>query len=448
MRIELSIKVSYLPSWAAYEGLRELLQNAKDAEVEHGAQMAVSYKGGQVIITNDGCSLQHRDLLLGQTSKLERGDLRGKWGEGLKLGTLALVRAGHAVRIVTRGESWIPAIEPSENFGGEPVLVFNTRKIKDDREQVRIEIDGISKEEWENLKKCFLFLGKDEGEQVETDYGTLMLGDEHTGRVYVKGIFVQSDPDLTYGYDLKDAELDRDRRMVQRWDLKSRLRWIWQEAIARRPDLFQKFSQLLENQKMDVEGIDEYSAGYMPKEVREQLAAEFKTRHGDDAIPVMNIEQSADIGHLGKKGVVVNKTLGTVLQTIVGTPNMVKENLRKEALRNYSWHELDAGEQGNLQGNLALLEAAGVKVMLADVDVTDFRDEGILGMFKDGRVLVAKKTLADRQECLRVLVHEVAHKTSHASDGSKDHVEEIEQIWSAVTTHLMGQLTLSAPVLN
>jgi hypothetical protein len=101
---------------------------------------------------------------------------------------------------------------------------------------------------------------------------------------------------------------------------------------------------------------------------------------------------------------------------------------------------MDAAEQVNLQANLALLADAGVAVTLADVDVTDFRDEGILGMFKDGRVLVAKKTLANRSESLLVVIHEVAHKTSRAGDGSKGHVEEIERIWCAVTTHLMSKL--------
>jgi len=440
MRIELSIKVTYLPTWLAYEGLRELLQNARDAEVEHGAQKSVTYKGGQVVITNEGCQLNHRDLLLGQTTKADRGDLVGKFGEGLKLGVLALVRAGHAVRICTGGESWIPAIEPSEVFSGEPVLVFHTRKIRDNRNRVSIEIDGISKDEWETLKKCFLFLCPEVGERVETDRGALLLDDAHTGRVYVRGIFVQSDSDLSYGYDLADADLDRDRRMVDRWDLKMRLRCIWQEALAKRPDLFTKFSSLLENQKMDVEGVDEYSAGYMPKEIREQVAAEFTARHGSDAVPVQNISESSDIGHLGKRGIVVNKTLGAVLQTILGTTTSVKENLRKEAVNTYSWHDLDETEQTNLTASIDLLAASGIGVRLDMVDVTDFRDNGIQGMFKDGRVLVAKRELAGRAETLLVLVHEFAHKTSADTDGSKQHVAEIERIWCAITTHLMGKL--------
>src|SRR5574343_699269 len=150
MRIELTIKVTYLPNWGAYEGLRELIQNARDAEVEHNAPMTVTFQSGKVVITNVGSTLDKRDLLLGQTTKVGRSDLIGKFGEGLKLGVLALVRAGHAVRIVTGNESWIPVIEESETFK-EPVLVFKTRALQGTHNRVSIEIDGISRQEWEQI---------------------------------------------------------------------------------------------------------------------------------------------------------------------------------------------------------------------------------------------------------------------------------------------------------
>jgi hypothetical protein len=70
------------------------------------------------------------------------------------------------------------------------------------------------------------------------------------------------------------------------------------------------------------------------------------------------------------------------------------------------------------------------------VDVADFRDEAIRGMHKDGRELLAKKILADRNLTLRVLVHEVAHR--NGGDGEKGHVSNIERIWSGIVAGLLA----------
>ena len=80
MRYELSINVNYVPNWSITDGIRELLQNAKDAEVEFDAKMSVEHvarvragkKLGTLIICNEGCTLSKEALLLGTTSKAGR----------------------------------------------------------------------------------------------------------------------------------------------------------------------------------------------------------------------------------------------------------------------------------------------------------------------------------------------------------------------------------------
>lgn len=436
MRIELTIKVTYLPNWGAYEGLRELIQNARDAEVEHSAPMSVTFQSGKVVITNEGSTLDKRDLLLGQTTKVGRSDLIGKFGEGLKLGVLALVRAGHAVRIVTGSESWIPVIEESETFK-EPVLVFKTRTLQGTHNRVSIEIDGISRQEWELMRRNFLFLCED-CTAVSTNYGTLLLEPANKGKVFVRGIFVQYKADLAYGYDLNEADLDRDRRMVETWDLNYRIRSIWQEAINRRPDLFKQFTTMLEESSSDVQGIDEFAVGYMDSSVRQQVTNAFIERHGADAVPVSNLAESAEIGHLGKQGVVVNKPLGAILRSILGSTDAVKERLRNEATVSYSWHALNDDERQHITKALELLMVVGEPIGLADIDITDFRDPSINGMFKDGRIMVAKKALASQKQALLVVIHELAHKNSGAGDGTKAHVAEIERLWANVAEALLA----------
>jgi len=201
-KIQLTIKTSYLPNWGAYEGVRELVQNGRDAEVEHSAPLTVDWYNDTLRIENDGATVPIKALLLGHTTKLGNSEMIGKFGEGLKLGILALVRAGHPVKIRNGSEVWIPSIERSETFD-EDVLTFRIEGGRDPKNRIRVEVGGITKEAWEKMKECFLFLSKPKkDEQVDTYSGGLLLGPKFKGRIYVKGILVQTVPVSSFGFNI------------------------------------------------------------------------------------------------------------------------------------------------------------------------------------------------------------------------------------------------------
>jgi hypothetical protein len=436
-RIELTIKTDYMPNWGAWEGIRELIQNGKDAEVEYSAPLKIDWYNDTLRIENDGAVLPHEALLLGHTTKTGRSDLRGKFGEGLKLGTLALVRAGFPVKIRSGSEVWEPKIERSDKFNAD-VLVFNIVGGRKDDNRVRVEIGSIPREVWEKMKEKFLWLiKKEKNDRVETDAGTLLLSEKLKGRVFVKGIYVMHKEEYTYGYDLSEADLDRDRRIIDGWDLKYRTQRILSSAAAKRPDLLDPFFDLLESGKEDVAGVGSYSLPYMPTEVKEFVTKKFTDRYGDDAIPVKTLEESKDIEHLGKRGIVVPAGLASILAEKIGTMDTVKEKLRAEIVKKYGWHEMSEDERANLESAVNLVQTAAPDVTLGMVDVADFRSADLLGQHKEGRAIVAKKLLANRAKTLATLVHEVAHR--NGIDGDKGHVAEIERIWSAIVERLRSQ---------
>jgi len=335
MRVELSIKSTYLPTWGAYEGVRELLQNGRDAEIELSAPLMVRHrKPDTLVICNEGAVLPHEALLMGHTSKADRSDLIGHWGEGMKLGLLALVRAGHVVKIRSGAEVWTPTIERSERFHAD-VLVFDIATGREPKERIAIEVGGISAEDWTAMKRGFLFLhGTQLGEHVTVDEGTLLLDEAHKGRVYVKGIFVAAHPDLTYGYDLADATIDRDRKMVEKYDLQYRTQRIWRQALAARPDVITAFGRLLAEDKADVQGIESYNATNLPDAAKQAVVADFQAKHGASALPVATFAESADIEHLGKRGIVCPKPLRAVLEAQLGSaPRKRKRRSRPKLSR-------------------------------------------------------------------------------------------------------------------
>jgi hypothetical protein len=432
MRIELTIKTTYLPEWGVWEGIRELIQNARDAEVEFGAPMTVRHRAesNTLVIENDGTVLPHEALLLGFTSKAGRSDQIGKFGEGLKLGILALVRKGLTIKIRSGSEVWVPRIVRSEKFDAD-VLAFDILKNREAKNRVQVEVCGINTEAWEMLRGLFLFLTKvKDGHACKTAYsGTILTGPQYQGKVFVRGIHVSKNADLRYGYDLVDVDIDRDRKMIDQASLRWRLTSLWRSAVNEHPEMTPEYIQLLDDQAADLDGLDSYTAKQLSEDVRAKITEKFLARHGANALPVTNLSQSAEIEHLGMTGVVVSNNLRAVLEAQLGDVESNKKKLAFMPKHTYGWRDLSSAERESLTSAIALVNAQE-PVTLADVDVVDFRADNIDGMFSSGRMSISRKILVDTSETLATLVHEVAHRAG--ADGEKAHVMRIEKIWSGI----------------
>lgn len=429
-KIPLSIKTPYLSNWGAYEGVRELIQNARDAEIENDAPMTVEYVNGLLRIQNEGTVLPHQALLLGHTTKLERSDTIGKFGEGLKLGILALVRAGHSVKIRSGNEVWVPSLQWSDLFKAD-VLTFDITGGRQDKNRVRIEVGGIPESKWMEFKKNFLFLEKPKkNDRIKTYEGTLLLSAEHRCKVFVKGIFVQDVPDLSFGYDLTDAELDRDRRMIESWNLQYKTRSVFMAALSANSELFRQFDSMIETQSPEVQGISHSNVSYsVGQEIVDHVADRFVKEHGPEAVPVQNLQEAQEVEHLGVRGVVVNTQQSAILSRKFGDLFSLKEKLSKEVSGEHSWADLTAEEKNNLSDAISLLDPV-VGLGIARVHVVDFRSPNLEGQYKDGHVSIARKMLADPDDTLRVLVHEAAHEDG--TDGTRSHFQRVETIWMQI----------------
>lgn len=435
MKVPLSIKVDYLPDWGVWEGIRELVQNGKDAEVQLEAPLKVTHKNQTLVIENEGAMMEREALLFGATTKDDRDDLIGRFGEGLKLAMLALVRAGRPIKIRVGSEVWIPTIEKSDGFKAN-VLVVDIKGGNEAKKRVRAEIGGVTSVEWDAMRERFLFLSQpNEDERVKVYSGELLLGERFKHKVFVKGIWVQDKPKLSYGYNFKNAKLDRDRKMVESFDMDWTAASIWKEAASTRPDLFEKFIVMAQNDDDDIRGVE---LGYVSPDLSDLVAKRFKTQHGDGAVPVSNLAESEKVEHLGAKGVIVPKAFAKLLAPAMGGAEELDRRLREMVTKKYAWVELDEKERQNLLAAIALLAAVYPPCTLDRIDVVDFGEPDIYGQWKELRASVARKLLVDSAALRRVIVHEFAHE--YGGEGSKSHVDNIERLWEAVANHLLENI--------
>jgi len=434
-KFELSINVKYLPEWGVWEGIRELVQNGQDAEVEYNAPLCVDWRSGTLRIENEGATLNREALLFGTTSKAERTDLIGKFGEGLKLGVLALVRAGRTVKIRSGDEVWTPTIARSERYDAD-VLVFDVKGGNEDKRRVRVEIGGVIESEWKEFRSRFLFLkdGRESEKHVVKTYdGDLLTHEKYRGKLYVKGIFVTHQPDLQFGYNFRDAELDRDRKMIESYDRKSKIARILNGAVSTQPDLHDDYFGIIEDlDSEEAHGINDWR---LPDaSVIEAAITRFQTRYGANAVPVRTTAESADVEHFGVKGIVVTEAMAALLKEKLGNAEITKRRFARAIIKQYSVSELTDKECTNLSSAIALLCTANTLSDLRErVDVVDYHNAELQGLHGE-RISIARKVLSSPDETLRVLVHEAAHDAG--SDGDKSHVATIEKYWMAITRHL------------
>src|SRR3990167_7582909 len=326
-KIELSIKAAYLPGWSLYEGIRELLQNARDAEVQDDAKMSVKHVYrirdkrpiGALVISNDGTTIPKESFLIGHTTKLGRNDLAGQYGEGFKLACLVLLRLGLDIKIRNGSETWVPEISRSDKFNAD-VLKFDITGGHKYEDRVQIEVLGVELDQWEEIKTKFLFLNPPVEQSVINVYkGRVLIGPEHQGNLYVKGMFVCHDSALYFGYDAENADIDRDRRMISdQSELTSGL--LGAALISGK--LTDKVYELLHEGSREVSSLH-YFVGASEQDA---IAKKFLSQYGEDALPCNDEDEVAELGHLGKRGIKVPYQLRSILQTKLGS---TQENIRK-----------------------------------------------------------------------------------------------------------------------
>jgi hypothetical protein len=435
-RIELTIDTNYRPTWGTWEGVRELVQNARDSEIQNGAKMTVDYVNGTLRIENEGAALTRENLLLGQTSKADDHRTAGHFGEGMKIGILALLRQGLTVRIRTGSEVWTPSIVRSEKFSAD-VLAFEIIGGREDKRRVRIEVGGgqFPSDTWEEMKEKFLFLGRTtKNDRVQTDRGTLLIAPRFQGKVFVKGIFVSHKPELLYGYDFVDVATDIDRKMIDSYDLEAATRRLLCDAVAAQPTLLAGVvDSILDGS--DKLGVDSWSAYQLGASITDAVVASFHAVHGPDAVAVSNTGESQAVAALGKRGIVVAGSALAIVQKTVGTVDQLKAKLKDEVVRTYGWHELTTSEQDALVTGLAY---AGREDQMENISVVAFRDQGIVGL-SGSPVKIARKALDSAEHALEVLIHEFAHNDTGAPDCDVRHVKAIEAGWRAAFTRLAAR---------
>lgn len=424
--IELSVNTSYVPSWGLWEGLREILQNARDVE-SLGGTMEVKHlqNTNRLKVVTTGFDLTRESLLLGATTKPGQANQLGQFGEGYKLALLALTRIDVQVTVHTYTETWTPDLLRSASFGGAQVLAIKTRTRQSRKNTVEFIIDGVDAEMWERVKTRVLWLGETP-EHVSVDAQTRILTDEaFASNLYVGGIYVGRMPErYRYGYDLR-VDLDRDRKMADPWSLR------YSVAVALNSAVRRDMLDILDVLKGEGETHALAEMRYASADAAERVAKSFKDKHGDDAVPVADMETAAHLRHhAGMNPVIVEPQHLKMLESVMG---LTADRLRERNLQprvTYGPEDISSEEMGALAWATAKLRE--VVDIPQPIQVVEFYSDDVAATHTTACIRLGRHLLSGpRARLLSTLAHEVAHNVS-SLDGSQEHVEEWTRILAEV----------------
>lgn len=441
---EISLNIDYVKEWDTWEGIRELIQNAADGQKEHGGQMRVRCtSAGTLLIENDGVTLPKEVMLLGYSSKAERQDMIGKFGEGLKLGVLALLRRGFDVAIRNGQELWTPKLVQSKMFDSV-VLAFDVkkRKTKELENKLVVEIRKFGQDAWQTLRRKFLFIEPPSKTNVlETRDGKILLSERYKGEIYVRGIYVETKEGLRFGYDLDHATVDRDRKMVKWFDLHWEIAHQWQTILRqvdekRRSKLLDELWDVFQKDELEAEAFANYASD---ESFAKEMEMRFVSRYGEGAFPVENEEMGRELEYFGVKGVVVPRRLGRVLSAAMGTAHEKMQSLCGQVVQKWKDEELTYSELENLTIAQGLLDKVrpGWKMSIHEVTPVTFSDDKTMGMFDNGRIFIARNRLESFAATLHILVHEWCH--TYGMDGKATHTVLVGDVLAEIAEVLKAQ---------
>ena len=439
--LPLPIKGDYA-RWGATEALREFLQNARDAHTD-GCAMSVRYDDDTktMIVFNDGATLtRDAGLVLGSTTKRDDASKIGYWGEGGKLAAGTLIHLGCDVEILNGlGERWIFSVQHNDDFGTE-MLHVRIEECDEDA-GVQVLVAGLPKADFEtSVERCrWLNDNADEDVYASSERGSMLKGDANNGQLFVQGIWVCELPDgpWTFGYDLKDIRLDRDRRIADPWTLKRKIREVINCAVSdgtlSADELWEIFKgESAEAQNFNNQYIDTGS-------VHDAVFAAFVSEYGEDARPVSTGAELEKARQCGLKPVVVTPAQKVVLEAKMGKLDDALAE-RSFAVREYlTDDDLDEIEFKNL--NLVKKLIRMVEPWAAEVvRPVNFYGSNILGRYSmssegDVTIQMSRTSLMKKSRAIATLVHEAAHR--YGDDGTAEHRAAEERIFGDIIAELI-----------
>jgi len=439
--------------WGEYEAIRDIVQNALDEAEAY----TWGYDDRGLLISDQGRGVAVADFLLGPP-KLKPPHARGKFGEGMKIASLALLRKAYSVKVNTLGREiwmiflkqkvdgmantlaalWRPNGRPT---GTEFHIIGYFGSAFEDRFAVNIPRHHILHE------------GPSPLYEPIRRFNQLIASPP--GRIYARDIYLK-DIDSPWSYNLWGFEMAPDRHGPKsEQDMYSDMGRLW--CTCSNVDLLTRFLGMVQVQvppeEVTFESLNVNMTWDMGREpVTDKFFEDFivdngsawrtawSLKFGDNAVLRTTERWDGTVKHLGYRPIEVSYRVQSALAKAIKTDAaLVKES--QERLRDAQVvpdQRLTSRQLSHL--NLArriadnvipFRKVAGVHAAIIPPASDRTRTAGLYGRTTQ-EVFIASDQLERARTTVDTVIHEIAHHTSGAEDGEERHNAEMTKIAARV----------------
>jgi hypothetical protein len=442
---------SWRQDWGEWEAIRDIVQNALDEAESY----RYSYDEKGLWIADRGSGLAVADFLLGPP-KLKPEYARGRFGEGMKVAALALLRKGYCVHVETVGrELWLVFLEQRVNGSAQTLAAL--WRPNGSKAGTRFHIIGYRGTAFSdrfavNLPKSAIIAEGPSLLAKPLRRFNQLIG--HTfpdgSRVYARDIYMRG-INSPYSYNLWSFDMAPDRHGPRNepelWVDMGRL-WCCVTRVELIETLIKmvRLPPQLEAEESHNLNMDPWSMGKEPVTgrsyadfIRENASVwqqAWRNVCGEEAVIRTDDRWDGTVRHLGYLPVSVSWYVKDALsRAIITDVDLVKAS--QERLREVKVipdDGLSARQRAHLNLARAIadqvspyIRVVGIHAAMIPPASDRVRTAGLYGRSTQ-EVFIASDQLESGRNTVDTLIHELAHHTSGAEDLEERHSAEMTRI--------------------
>lgn len=452
---------TWRPDWGEWEAIRDIIQNALDETEAY--QWGYDEQGLWIADTGRGVAVA--DFLLGPP-KLKPDYARGRYGEGMKIAALALLRNGYSVHVFTVGrELWMVFVERILDTTPTYQLAALYRA-DGSRQGTKFHIIGYTGLAYEdrftvNLpKSSILWEGPGIITQPKQRFNQLI---DHAfpegSRIFARDIYMR-DINSPYSYNLWGFAMAPDRHAPAKEDeVWADVGRLW--ATVSKVELLETFFKMVkdppiiacdESKKIDMShwnmGVEPTSRKDYSDLVFQNITAWQKAWAnvmGEDAVIRTDERWDNVVKHLGYRSVSINWLVRATLSKIIKTDTILKleQQERLQETEVISDEKLDFRQMAHLKLARAIAAelfkanpVAGVYAAIIPPASDRTRTAGMYGTTTQ-LIYINLEQLFRGKDTIDALVHELAHHQQWLASGK---AEDLVKSHAEAMTHIAARL--------
>ncbi len=404
---------SVRPTWGPWEVIREITQEYLDLSV---SWFHVSQRDGKTVWEGDTPRFELPALIIAKSLKRERSqDTIGRFGDGTVHAMAVALRLGWQPVLYSH-DLVIRPTRATITIGDTPVGVMDIEVCAADAplDHTRYEISYAGPLFQERfIPRDARPLGSHDGVEL------------HAGRgFFCKGVWISENAldgiPCRYAYNFADLKLTEDRSIADIYDLKARLVRFWKNETDRA--LLESFWTAVRDGSAGEANL--WFSYVEPNQITKEV---IRTLWGD-AVVATDTYWKGQAEYLKGNVVSFSNNLSPLMQKVFPTDKeyarQMGSSLGRRALR---LCDLDAKEDRRLRllQRVAQRITPGIKIKVAAMEPD--------GLSNGRSVVIAQHILAKGdQEALAVLLHELAHDQSDASDATARMVDAVAGVGAQI----------------